>query len=463
MKKCVIFLMILLLMLSFSACIKKEAQNTPMPENTTAGPTAAPTATPRPQREIPSQMIDMPALIDSDDPVAQCKAYMTQLRDIVPYLEYLPDLDPYPNDSRIKAVYFQGSDFRNKQTKVFAYLGLPENMDENTPGVILVHGGGGHAFNYWVKLWVDKGYAAIAFDTEGTTPNGVPDINDQYGNTVKWNKTKNFAGPSNDNFSSSNRDLNSQWMFHSVSSSILAKNLLEALGVDPNKIGITGISWGGIIIDATVKYYSDYAFIAPLYNSFFQSESLYSGHIQRYQNPKTITLWDALEDDVKTIAAPVLMVNSDQDNTTLNTQNKALKFLEDGYLSIYPGLMHGHIFNIPDIFNFADKCVGKADSFVTNVSRTKEGNKLTETLNVPEGCTLKSATLYYLETPYTTAWTATHKGVNDNHVPWIKLPATINGNTITVDIPQTADSYYLSVQYTTSNGTCYYTGDMVIN
>jgi hypothetical protein len=55
---------------------------------------------------------------------------------------------------------------------VFAYIGYPPNASKNNkvPAVILVHGGAGTAFPQWVKIWNDKGYAAIAMDLEGRQP-----------------------------------------------------------------------------------------------------------------------------------------------------------------------------------------------------------------------------------------------------------------------------------------------------
>ena len=36
-----------------------------------------------------------------------------------------------------------------------------------TPGIVLVHGGGGTAFANWAQLWAKRGYAAIAMDLAG--------------------------------------------------------------------------------------------------------------------------------------------------------------------------------------------------------------------------------------------------------------------------------------------------------
>ena len=71
----------------------------------------------------------------------------------------------------INSLLFEGETYKGKPTEVFAYYGLPEKKSklENLgkyPGIVLVHGGGGTAF----KWWVEKGYAAIAIDFGGNMP-----------------------------------------------------------------------------------------------------------------------------------------------------------------------------------------------------------------------------------------------------------------------------------------------------
>ena len=68
----------------------------------------------------------------------------------------------------VKALFFDGLPWKGKPTRVFAYYGIPSNEGGGkVPAIVLVHGGGGTAFARWVKLWNDRGYAAIAMDTCG--------------------------------------------------------------------------------------------------------------------------------------------------------------------------------------------------------------------------------------------------------------------------------------------------------
>ena len=101
------------------------------------------------------------------------------------FLEVKPHTTPMPfynPDSRspsgvnewsnIQAITYDGAAIGSQKTKVFAYVGFPAgaSADKKVPAIVLVHGGGGHAYAEWIKLWTDRGYAAIAMDTTGYFP-----------------------------------------------------------------------------------------------------------------------------------------------------------------------------------------------------------------------------------------------------------------------------------------------------
>src|SRR5207302_1126056 len=78
--------------------------------------------------------------------------------------------DPIRADG-LRAIFFDGLPYHGKPTRVFAWLGVPQmEPGKKAPGIVLVHGGGGTAFEKWTRLWLDRGYAAIAFDACGAIP-----------------------------------------------------------------------------------------------------------------------------------------------------------------------------------------------------------------------------------------------------------------------------------------------------
>ena len=79
---------------------------------------------------------------------------------------------------------YEGEPLHGKPTRVFAYCGRPATGNGPFPAVLLVHGGGGHAFADWADYWAQRGYVALAMDTGGCgpdekhLPDGGPEADD---------------------------------------------------------------------------------------------------------------------------------------------------------------------------------------------------------------------------------------------------------------------------------------------
>ena len=172
------------------------------------------------------------------------------------------DASAYATNGGVQVTFFEGLPYKGKPTRVFAYYGVPPHKPgEKVPAMVLVHGGGGSAFYRWVKFWNSKGYAAISMDTCGSVS----------GNTRGSEQREHFrhqwAGPSGwGSFWSMNDPDEDQWVYHAVAAVIRAHSFMRSLpDVDPNRIGVTGVSWGGFLTCIAASLDRRFKFAAPVY------------------------------------------------------------------------------------------------------------------------------------------------------------------------------------------------------
>ena len=168
------------------------------------------------------------------------------------------DAEGFRNDDSVRAIFFDALDYEGKPTKVFAWLGIPKKRIGKVPGIVLVHGGGGTAFRQWVEKWNEKGFAAIAIAHEGQIERREA--------KRKWAKHK-WPGPwRRGHYQDTSKPLKDQWMYHAVADTILANSLLRSQPeVDEEKVGIMGVSWGGVITSTVMGIDSRLAFAIPTY------------------------------------------------------------------------------------------------------------------------------------------------------------------------------------------------------
>ena len=197
--------------------------------------------------------------------------------------------DPEHGINDVKAIFYDSVPWQGKPTRVFAYYGLPAvGEDEKVPAMVLVHGGGGSASTWWVELWVSRGYAVIAMDTCGCIS----------GNGATENPRDLRGGPPGwGGFDQIDQPIQDQWTFHAVSGVILANSLIRSFPqVDPDRIGVTGISWGGYLVCIAAGLDRRFSLAATVYGCGFLGDN--SGLLTESQNMgpekagKWLQLWD---------------------------------------------------------------------------------------------------------------------------------------------------------------------------
>jgi dienelactone hydrolase len=175
-----------------------------------------------------------------------------------------PAAEPTAKD--VKSLFYEGLPFQGKPTRVFAYYGVPKlAAGQRAPAMVLVHGGGGTAFDVWVRLWNSRGYAAIAMDLCGCVPIGT------YGN---WHRHP-AGGPAGwGGFEQIQWPAHDQWTYHAVADVLLGHSLLRCFPeVDPQRIGVTGISWGGYLTSIVAGVDPRFQFAVPVYGCGFLGEN----------------------------------------------------------------------------------------------------------------------------------------------------------------------------------------------
>lgn len=192
----------------------------------------------------------------------------------------------------VQAIYFDGLPWKGKPTRVFAWVGMPDDANlargGKVPGMVLVHGGGGTAFDEWVRLWNSRGYAAIAMDTCGSTPGGKAGKRPRH----------DMGGPGGwGGFDQVDDATEDQWTYHAIADAILAHSLLRSMpGVDTARVGVTGISWGGYLTDILAGVDDRFLFAVPVYGCGFLGDNSTWLNAFKAMGPakagKWLTLWD---------------------------------------------------------------------------------------------------------------------------------------------------------------------------
>lgn len=240
-----------------------------------------------------------------------------------------------------RALFYEGVPLAGKATKVFAWYGVPEGSPPQGgwPAMVLVHGGGGTAFADWVRLWTERGYAAIAMDTCGAVPRGT------YG---KWERSGVGGPPGWGAFETALAPVADQWPYHAVAAVVLAHSLIRAMPeVDATRVGLTGISWGGYLTCIVAGVDARFRFAVPVYGCGFLGEN--SAWLDAFAKlpPEASSRWLALWDPsvyLPRAAMPMLWVTGTNDFAyPMDSLQKSYR-LPTGprTLAIRPRMPHGH-------------------------------------------------------------------------------------------------------------------------
>lgn len=291
--------------------------------------------------------------------------------------------------------------------KVFCYVGLPKSAhkDGPVPAVVCVHGATGTAFYDWVEMWNERGYAAIAMDTEGRMAKSDTSMS----HPVMQESIKPH-GPFNASFQDSDRPISEQWVYHALAAVISCTGFIASFDeVDETRIGITGVSYGGFLACLVAGYDDRYVFAAPVYGCLANSGS--DAEFGTYIDGNAgAEIWDGLG-PLAASNSVFLFVNGNTDrHFPLDSTAKSVNACKQAALCVKDRYTHGHSegATVDEVFVFADEICKKGTPLVHITACKPENGELA--FATANGVTVTTVRQYYTLSDVlndTTSWSET--------------------------------------------------------
>lgn len=273
----------------------------------------------------------------------------------------------------LTSLYYEGEPYRGAPTRVFAYLARPEKRDGKLPAMVLVHGGGGKAFKEWAELWARRGYVALAMDLAGHGPDGkrLPDGGPEQDDSAKFGDVP----------------VEDAWTYHAVVDVIRGVSLLaKRSDVDAERIGVTGISWGGYLTCIVAGLDDRLKVAIPVYGcGFLYDNSVWLPIFQKMSDQRR-QRWVENFDPSRYLdqaRMPMLFVNGTNDFAyPLDSYQKSYRLVKKRTLCVRVSMPHGHPqgWAPVEIGLFADQHLCKGKPLARIESCQREGDQVEVTL-----------------------------------------------------------------------------------
>ncbi len=318
----------------------------------------------------------------------------------------------------VEEIFYEGPPFQGKPTRVFAYLGRPAASKGRSPAIVLVHGGGGKAFRDWAEHWARRGYVALAMDLAGNGPEGrLPDGGPDQADATKF---RNFT----------DTEVREMWSYHAVANVIRGHSLLRSLpGVDPDRIGLTGISWGGYLTCLVASVDHRFQVAVPVYGcGFLGDNSVWKDGSLAAMAPDSRERWLRRFDPSQYLAdvrCPILFLNGTTDFAyPLDSYQKSYSLVPEKrrHVAIVTHLPHGHIWTFGEVDAFVDHHLRGTAPLARPGPLMRAGGTIRT--RVTSTVSLKAARLCY--TSDVGPW---------NQRRWVSEPAHLDGLMATATLP----------------------------
>jgi len=334
----------------------------------------------------------------------------------------------------IESLYFSGQSYQGKPTRIFAYYATPKG-EGPFPAIVLVHGGGGSAYKAWIKKWNEAGFAAISLAVEGQTGT---QINKRPPN--KWQQHQ-WSGPQRSSiYADSDKPITDQWMYHASSAVIKAHNLLRSFDeINKAQIGLSGISWGGVITSTVMGFDQRFAFAIPIYGSGFLAEMENQYRQALHDNAIYKEIWEPALRITKFKNPTFWLTGLKETHFSLDAQANTYKLLSGKQVrSIQPDLKHNHVagWTPQEPYEFARAVINGQP--LPSFSQQKLSND-SISIKVKDVNKLNTATLYYTN--------------NVGHTlkrTWQQVSTKVESDTnqlkLTAKLPETATAWLFNIE-----------------
>ena len=333
----------------------------------------------------------------------------------------------------IQGLLYSSIAYLEKEVQVFAYYSSPKGKAPagGWPAVVCIHGGGGTAFDKWVKTWNDNGFAAISMDLEGHYP---------IGSHKKGRESTPKPGPSRVGvFHDFEKPVEEQWYFHAVSQIILAHSLIRSFPeINKDKIGVTGISWGGNLTSTVMGVDNRFKFAIPAYGCGFLpgSDGNQGRAIKKGKHWDTVAKYYDGSAYFANVKIPTLWVNGTNDFhfPMPSTQKSSQAVNNESTLRFQVRMKHGHgpVWVTKECYAFAKSIVSDGPALL-KVAKPLIKN---DELSVKVTGSISEAVLVY----------TSEGGKIWPDREWKEIKASINGSLISAKIPKEAITAFINVK-----------------
>jgi dienelactone hydrolase len=293
---------------------------------------------------------------------------------------------------RVEEVYYLSRPYLGKPSKIFGYLCYPAKSDEKLPAILLVHGGGGSAHLGRTAEWAKRGYVVLSIDLPGKG---------------EQRASSRSTGPDMDVpvLLRTNPDPSLNYLVHAVAATRNAITYLtQREEVDPERMGMVGLSWGGVITLLTNGQDKRLKAAVNVFGAGYIPEGCTWQDRFNVMTEEESKLWYSYIDPknfLKTQHAPILFVSGTNDHCYyLPTFQKSYEEVTvPKKLVLIPNLRHQFLPYMQSIvWNWLDNKLKSGGSFprvALHPFFKREDGKLIVPVTANAASSITKATMYY--------------------------------------------------------------------